>query len=429
LTTIMIDVFDRLNMTHPAVYTRISKVNPPAYVDRCIDYLLQGGNRAQIMADEPIIRAMTREGRMSFEDAAMYVCGGCMEISPHGLNSDLLFSFVYNVPKTLELLITGGECLVTGQQRLSVPVSLADCATFESFYRAFVGEMRRTVMLKSESLDIWCDEMARCRPTYLQSSMVADCLERGRGQQDGGARYADYGGTPLGLQNAADSLYAIQRAVFEEAFCTAGELIEALKADFNGYAALHARLLAIPKYGLGDAGADAMMNRVLTDVCRIFDAYTTRHGGRVKPIIFTFVWAPQMGASLGASADGRKAGQPIAHGLTPQARGMAKGLTASINSYASLCNDVVSGGASTMWDMDPAWIDHALLKSVVLTFIAQGGQIFQGNMTSVEDLRRAYADPDGYPNLIVRVGGYSARFAHLDRSLQREIIERHRHTG
>ena len=32
-----------------------------------------------------------------------------------------------------------------------------------------------------------------------------------------------------------------------------------------------------------------------------------RHGGRVKPIIFTFVWAPQMGASLGASADGRRA--------------------------------------------------------------------------------------------------------------------------
>jgi len=81
-------------------------------------YMLEGGNRAQIMADEPIIRAMTREGRMPFEDAATYMCGGCMELNPHGMNSDLLFSFVYNVPKTLELLITGGECLITGQHRL-----------------------------------------------------------------------------------------------------------------------------------------------------------------------------------------------------------------------------------------------------------------------------------------------------------------------
>jgi formate C-acetyltransferase len=169
------------------------------------------------------------------------------------------------------------------------------------------------------------------------------------------------------------------------------------------------------------------MRRVLTDVCEVFDAYTNRHGRRVKPIIFTFVWAPQMGMSVGASPDGRKAGRPLAHGLTPQARGMAKGITASINSYASLPSRLVSGGASTMWDMDPTWINHALLHSIVDVFVQRGGQIFQGNMTSVQDLRKAFDDPDAYPNLIVRVGGFSARFVNLDRSLQVEIMERYRH--
>jgi len=429
LTMVMLDVFEKLNLTHPAVYTRISEANPPAYVARSIAYMLEGGNRAQIMADEPIIEAMTREGRMPFEDAARYMCGGCMELNPHGMNSDLLFSFVYNLPKTLELLITGGECLITGQHRLSVPGSLRDYDTFEAFYAALVDEMRRVLHTKFRCLDVYSEEMARCRPTYLQSSMVADCLERGRGQQDGGARYADYGGTPMGVQNAADSLYALKRAVYDEAFCTAGELIEALRADFVGYPALHARLLAIPKYGLGDPSADGMMGRLLTDVCRVYDAYTNRHGGRVKPIIFTFVWAPQMGASVGATPDGRKAGRPLAHGLTPQARGMAKGITASINAYTSLPNPLVSGGASTMWDMDPTWVTGDLLHSIVGAFIQQGGQIFQGNMTSVEDLRRAFADPDAYPNLIVRVGGFSARFVHLDRALQVEIMERYRHAG
>ena len=324
-------------------------------------------------------------------------------------------------------MITGGECLITGQHRLSMPGSLRDYDTFEDFYATFVGEMQRALHTKFRCLDIYSEEMARCRPTFLQSSMVADCLERGRGQQDGGARYADYGGTPMGIQNAADSLYAVKRAVFDEAFCTADELIEALQADFGGYSALHARLLAIPKYGLGDPGADGMMARVLTDVCRVFDAYTNRHGRRVKPIIFTFVWAPQMGMSVGASPDGRKAGRPLGHGLTPQARGLAKGITASINSYASLPNRLVSGGASTMWDMDPTWINPSLLNSIVGAFIQQGGQIFQGNMTSVQDLRRAFDDPDAYPNLVVRVGGFSARFVHLDRSLQVEIMERYRH--
>jgi formate C-acetyltransferase len=136
-----------------------------------------------------------------------------------------------------------------------------------------------------------------------------------------------------------------------------------------------------------------------------------------------------MGESLGATPDGRKAGRPLAHGLTPQARGLAKGITASINSYAALPNQLVSGGASTMWDMDPTWIDGDLLHSLVGAFVRQGGHIFQGNMTSVEDLRRAFADPDAYPNLIVRVGGFSARFVNLDRSLQLEIVERYRHAG
>jgi formate C-acetyltransferase len=350
-----------------------------------------------------------------------------MELNPHGMNSDLLFSFTYNVPKALELLITGGECLVTGQRRLAMPGSLHDFETFERFYAAFEGQMRRALHAKFRCLDIYSEEMARCRPTFLQSSMVSDCLERGRAQQDGGARYADYGGTPLGIQNAADALYALKTAVYDERFCTADELIAALRANFVGHGALRARLLAIPKYGIEDAGADAMMSRVLVSVCSIFDAYRNRHGRYVKPIIFTFVWAPLMGRSLGASADGRMAGQPIAHGLTPQAAGLAKGLTPAINSYALLANERVSGGASTMWDLDAAWADFPLLKSIVHTFIERGGQIFQGNMTSVEELCKAYEDPHAYPNLIVRVGGFSARFAHLDRALQKEIIARHRH--
>jgi len=429
LSTIMLDVFERLDLTHPAVYARISQVNSPEYVNRCVAYLLEGGNRAQLLADEPVIDAMTRDGRMPFEDAAMYMCGGCMELSPHGMNSDLLFSFVYNIPKTLELVLTGGECLITGRNRLSVPGSLQDCSTFEGFYSIFEREMRRTLRAKFRCLDIYSDEMVRCRPTYLQSSMISDCLERGRSQQDGGARYADYGGAPLGLQNAADSLYAIKRAVFDEAFCTAAELIDALRADFHGYESLHARLRAIPKYGLGDPGADEMMGRVLSNVCEIFDSHTTRQGGRVKPMVFSFVWAPLHGMSVGASPDGRKAGQPLGHGLTPQAQGLAKGITASINSCTSLPQQLISGGATTMWDMDPTWITHRLLSSILDSFIQRGGQIFQGNMTSVEDLRRAYDDPAAYPNLIVRVGGYSARFVNLDRMHQVEIMERYRHTA
>lgn len=365
---------------------------------------------------------------MPFADAAMYMCGGCMEISPHGMNSDLLFSFTYNVPKTVELVLTGGECLRTGQQhRLSVPRGLRDCASFEEFYATCVAEMRRALFVQFRCLDVYSEEMARCRPAFLQSSMIADCLERGRSQQDGGARYADYGGTPVGVQNAADALHAVKVAVFDEAFVTPDELIAALRADFVGHEDLRARLLAIPKYGSGDPDAQATMARLLTDICDIFDAYRNRHGRYVKPIIFTFVWAPEMGASLGASPDGRRSGQPVGHGLTPQSCAMSKGLGTAVQDCTALPHDRVSGGASTMWDTDASWISQGLLRSVVQVFADQGGHIFQGNMTDVEELKRALDTPGAYHHLIVRVGGFSARFTSLSRELQLEIIERHRH--
>lgn len=429
LSYLMLDVFAALNLTHPAVYTRVSRANPPAWLERSVTYLLHGGNRAQLLVDKAIIGAMTRDGRMPYADAAMYMCGGCMELNPHGMNSDLLFSFIYNVPKTLELLLTGGECLTTGQHRLDVPGSLGEYADFESLYAAFEAEMRRALWARFRCLDIYSEEMARCRPAFLQSSLISDCLARGRNQQDGGARYADYGGTPVGLQNAADSLYAVKVAIFDEAFCRPEELIAALRDDFVGHERLHRRLLAIPKYGQGDPGADAMMQRLLQSVCGIFDTWRNRHGRYVKPIIFTFVWAPLMGRSLGASPDGRRAGAPIGHGLTPQSAAMDRGLTVSLGSYASLRSELVSGGASTMWDLDPDYVSLPVLQAIVEAFIAQGGQIFQGNMTSVAELREAMLHPEAYGHLIVRVGGFSARFVNLSRELQEEIIARHRHTG
>ena len=134
-----------------------------------------------------------------------------------------------------------------------------------------------------------------------------------------------------------------------------------------------------------------------------------------------------MGNALGASPDGRGARQPIGHGLTPQSIAMSKGLTAAMSSYLKLDTALISGGASTMWDMDAATIDFPTLRAVFETFRRGGGMIFQGNTTDVSELEAALERPVQYHHLIVRVGGFSARFVSLGCEVQREIIERHRH--
>ena len=79
-----------------------------------------------------------------------------------------------------------------------------------------------------------------------------------------------------------------------------------------------------------------------------------------------------------------------------------------------------------MWDLDPSIVSNETVAALFTTFFEQGGHIFQGNVTSVEDLKRAKEDPENYKHLIVRVGGYSARFTNLSPELQNEIINRAR---
>ena len=426
LSRLMVESIAALGISHPSVYIRLPEESDEDALRLAAEDLVGGGNRAQVVSDRAVVGAMVRAG-FPAADARMYMCGGCMEISPMGMNSDLLFTSFFNVPKILELVLTGGFCLNTGRRMLDLSCGLADYASFGDLYAAFERELQRVLLLTFRRVDIASEEWARNRPRFLVSSQVDDCIARGRGIHEGGARYEDYGSTPLGIPNSGDALFAIRRALFEERFVGAEELLAALRADFAGCEPLRRRLLALPKFGQGHAGADAMVARVTNSVCDAYDGFVNRHGGRMKPMIMTFRMAATTGRALGASADGRRARAPIAHGLTPQGQAMTRGLSTAILSANSLDLERFSGGAATMWDLDPSLAQVERVRQILASFAATGGQMFQGNMTDVGELRRAQEAPEQYPNLLVRVGGFSARFVALSRGEQDDVISRCRH--
>ncbi|MBO5270864.1 MAG: hypothetical protein J6B77_08765, partial [Clostridia bacterium] len=429
LSHIMIKAYMKYDITHPAVYVRIPRNPPEDFLDLVTSYMINGRNRAQLLCDEAIVGALIKNG-VSESDAADYFCGGCMEVGVQGRTSDFLFTGYQNIAKLLELCMTGGCCLKTKKPLLYFKTKpLSECDSFEEFYSVFIEEAQRVLTENLKYQDKLSEYVAHMRPAYLLSSMIEDCLTKGRNMHGGGARYHDYGASLVGIPNAADALIAIKKAVFDDGICTAEELMKALSDDFVGHEALRAKLLALPKYGQENAEADEMAARLVTDMSRIYSSYVNRFGGNGKLVLLTFIWAPTAGAILGASADGRRAGAAIAHSVTPQCASMTKGITVAINSCTSLPFELFSGGASTMWDLDPSIVTPGIVKSLFMTFFEQGGQIFQGNVTDVEELKKARREPEEYRHVIVRVGGYSARFVNLSKDLQNEIITRLRHKG
>ncbi len=323
LSELLIEVYCDLAQTHPAVYVRLAENAPERFVDLTVRYFLEGGNRAQILSDEAVLQALTETTGIAPDDAARYMCGGCMELAPHGLNSDMNFTFMHSVAKTAELVLSGGVCLKTGQRRFELAGDLTGYATFDDLYAAFETELERELHLAFQRLDLWSEAYAARRPAYLISGLVGDCLERGRGMHDGGARYHDYGVAPMGVINTADALFAVQQAVYVEGVCTAAELLAALRADFEGDESLRQKLVALPKYGAEHPGADAMADRVLRSLCAVYNGYRNRLGGRVKPMVFNFVWTPLVGQGGGASPAGRRAVNGLP-GLIPRAAACRK---------------------------------------------------------------------------------------------------------
>ncbi len=429
LTYIMIESIIDLNITHPSIYVRLPENPPEELVSLCAKFMISGNNRAQILYDPAVIGSLVKNGH-PYRDAVEYACGGCMEVGIQGMTSDFLFIGWHNTAKMLELMITGGVCLLSGERVCSFKATkgLANYTDFESFYLDFIAEAKRLTTIYLEEQDVYSKWAEENRPSYLISSMIDDCLSRGRNMHAGGAKYHDYGGTHLGLPNVADGLYAVKHAIFDENICTADELISALRADFAGYEKLRERLKALPKYGMDNDDVDALANRVMRDFADMYLSYRTRWDGTGKPVILTFVWAPQAAKVLGATADGRNAHYMIAHGVSPACSSMTAGITAAINSCGKMPFDKFSGGASTMWDLDTSIATEEIVTAILKSFMDNGCQIFQGNTTPLDELLDAKEHPENYEHLMVRVGGYSARFVHLSPELQDEIIARLRHT-
>lgn len=428
LSRMLVEAIMELEQTHPSVYIRLRDDAPDDFVSLAADYLVKGRNRAQIYGDDRVIESLVAGGH-SREDACEWMAGGCMEESSQARSADFVFTYVHNLAWTLEAVLHGGTVPHLGRKVAPLDRDLAGYASFEELFEAFRAETARAIGLMLRRVDIWVEAFARYRPGFLVSSMVHDCLQRGKPFSAGGARYQDYSGSAVGIPNVADSLLAVERAVFREGFVEPTELLAALRSDFEGREPLRQRLLNLPKFGQDDPDADALAARVLDCYLRPCEAHTTAFGGRVRPLVLGFVWVAGMGAVTGATPDGRRAGEPLAQSLSPQCGSASRGLSAAIRSATSLDLRRVSGGASMMFDLDPAWATREAVEATLRAFTGLGGQIFQGNVMDAEKLRAALDDPERHRDLMVRVGGYSARFVTLPREQQEEIVNRRRFSG
>ncbi|HZJ58206.1 MAG TPA: pyruvate formate lyase family protein [Clostridia bacterium] len=409
----------------PQMSLRFYQGMNPELMEKALSVIGEGRTYPILYNDDVNIPSVMKAFDVEYQEAVDYCPFGCGEyILNH--KSFGTPSGVINLLKALEVTLHNGVDPVSGK---NMGLALGDFSQFTDFDELFTAYKRQVeyhveALAKQEELEYI---IAGQEAAYLFFSMLFDdCMDRGKAIFSGGVRYL--GGTleTYGNINTSDSLAAIKEVVYDKKFITQEQLLEALDADFVGYEDVQRLLSDVPKYGNDDEIADKMAVWVHEHVCNVTRNQrenTNLHSYLV--VVINNHANTILGRTTAASADGRKAFTFMANANNPHSGRDTKGITAMLNSLVKLDTDIHAGAVQNMkfsGDLFLKMRDN--LKALLKTYFENGGAQAMISVLDRNDLEDAYHHPENHPNLMVRVGGFSARFVELDRDVQLEILER-----
>ncbi|EPT9139666.1 formate C-acetyltransferase [Klebsiella michiganensis] len=420
LSFLSLDAYQNVRLPQPNLGVRINELVDRPFLRKTAETIRLGTGIPQIFNDEVVIPAFLNRG-VSLDDARDYSVVGCVELSIPGRTYGLHDIAMFNLLKVMEIVMLENE-------------SNPDI-TWDGLINQIRDKIRYYIKLMVEGSNI-CDIGHRdWAPVPLLSSFTEDCVQHGQDITEGGARYNFSGVQGIGIANLSDSLHALKGMVFEQKRLSFAELIAVLKANFQTPEGekIRARLInRFEKYGNDIDEVDNISADLLRFYCKEVEQYHNPRGGRFTPGSYTVSAHVPLGSVVGATPDGRLAGEQLADGgLSPMLGQDVQGPTAVLKSVSKLDNFLLSNGTLLNVKFTPATLagDGGLnkLADFLQAFTRLKLQHIQFNVVNADTLREAQQRPQDFAGLVVRVAGYSAFFVELSQEIQDDIIRRTAH--
>jgi len=426
LSLLILEAVDTLRLTRPDVAVRLNMHTPEPFYQYVTELMTNGANLVAVFNDKVITEGLVRQN-FPVEAARDYVITGCVEPVPGGTYGPACSSFV-NGPKVLELVLNGGSPILSlsGDDEDHPTPSFA---SYQELWDAFKLQLKTVVETTLTALEVVGETQDRLLPNPVLSALIDGALENGRDIKAGGAQHNLTGVDLLGLGTLVDSLAALRYVVYEKKTHTLDEVVEWLKADFDGYEPERRMLLnESPKYGNDDPDTDQIARDVVDWMDELLRPHHTYRKGSYVLGLHSETHHIYQGVMVAASPDGRHAGESLSPGCSPTSGMDREGPTASLRSLTTVDYTRVPGGASAALRFNPALFrtpDQASsFQGLLRGYFNLGGQHLHINVVDTETLRDAQRHPEKYQDLLVRVTGYSARFVDLTAATQEEIIRR-----
>ncbi len=301
--------------------------------------------------------------------------------------------------------------------------------SIEHLWQIFSRHLERAVLTTAKGLDFQVAHMHEVFPELVMDLLCYGPVERGLDATNGGVEFVNLCVDGAGLAVVADSFAALEQRIEQDKMLSWEEISHLLTTDYQDAEVQRLMLKSVSRFGSGNSRADAYAVRITRHFCDLVREKTTPAGFEMIPGLFSWANTIPMGKAVGATPNGRHAGQPISHGANPEPGFRESGaMTAMAVAVASVqCG--YGNSVPIQLEVDPLEGASEAGRKTVEDFLRtycndMGGSLVNLNILDRETLLDAHRDPDKYPNLIVKVTGFSAYFATLSDSFRQLVVDR-----
>ena len=424
--------YDTTNEVSYLILEAIHRLNLPSNVGVCVGAGIDRGllrrsvelqfedknGNPRFVGMESLVKGLLRNPGVTDEMARMRTNSGCHWMAIPGRE--------YSIMDCVKLHM--GVCFDYGLRDAVKEFGQPTAAQILDGYRRHVA---RAVDILARGFAYHYDHQIKATPELVLDLMCYDVIERGLDASNGGVDYYLWCIDAVALAVVADSLAAIQKRVIEEKRYTFEQLLAFIDADWEGEDAARARLyfMNVDRYGRGGTQADQFakeISEILTE--EVKKARTPKYGHQMVPGIFSWANTIPMGKTLGATPNGRKAGMPISHGANPNPGFRQDGAATAMSNAIAAVQPGQGNTAPMQIELEPSITGEEggveMIMALIEDHFAQGGTLINMNVIDADKVREAHKDPSVYPDLVVRVTGFSAYFASLSPDFRQLVVDR-----
>lgn len=391
--------------------------------------------------DKAFIKIL-REMGVAEEDLVDWCPDGCIEASIPGKWDFAAKGPWLSIEKVLEITLNNGKDPATGTVFRKPDKDIVASSSMEDIFEEYKKTLKYFLDLNCLTEHINDEVHVRYDLNAFRSSLVQDCIGRCLDLVEGGALYSADGGPTAGTISAGDALTGIEYLVFDKKILTMEQLLHACATNFEdesttptGKEIQMIMKNKVPKFGNDDDYADKWVVAIEEYVGHSLnhDYKSSKYGKGPVPCCFAYSQTPvtgniSFGSRIGATPDGRSAGEPVNNGVSPANGSERNGATAACNSVAKIPTIYDQKGNIFNMRLALSTIANQESRQKILDMMRalfdKDAEQIQFNVVDNEVLKEAQKRPEDFPDLMVRVSGYSALFTSLGVACQNDVINR-----